>query len=361
MNILQINEQRGWRGGEQQSSYLIRGLVQRGHNVFVSGRPDGAFLKSDHGGAQITRVPAPFMGEFDLWTAGILARTIKRHGIDIIHAHSSHAHTAACLARILAGQGKVVVSRRVDFPPRPGFLNRWKYRQPDRFVAVSHFIAGIMRQYGIEDSRVTVVHSATDPSRFDVPPLPRAELGVPENACLLGNVAALVGHKDHPNLLDALAIVLPQLPDLHVLLIGEGELRPQVEARIEQLQLAERVHLLGHRNDVPRILRSLDAFVLSSKEEGFGGACIEAMACSLPVISTAAGGMPETVKHMETGLLVPIRDPQSLAQAILRVFHEPELAAELGRRAHQMVHDAFTYDKMVEGNLNVYRALLGED
>jgi glycosyltransferase involved in cell wall biosynthesis len=360
MNVLHIDEQRGWRGGEQQVSYLIRGLARRGHVVVIAGRPDSEFLRGDHGTRDLERVGAPFATEFDPWTAWTLARTVNRCKIDILHAHTSHAHTAACLARVLAGRGKVVVSRRVDFPPRNGPLNRWKYRLPDHFIAVSGFIAQVMRDYGIEESRLTVVHSATDPARFDVAPLPRSALGVPEGVPLLGNVAALVGHKDHATLLSAMPFVLRELPALHLVIVGDGELRPRIEAEIARLGLGRSVHLLGYRKDVPRILRALDAFVLSSKEEGFGGAALEAMACGLPVVSTAAGGMPETVIHEKTGLLTPVRDPQALAAAVTRVFRDPGLAAALAQGARSFVHDGFTVDTMVEGNLRIYERLIKE-
>jgi len=357
MNVLHIDEQRGWRGGEQQAGYLIRGLNRRGHTVFTAGRPGSAFLATDHGVSDMVRIAVPFRTEVDPWTAYVLARAVLRHRIDILHAHTSHAHTAACMARALAGRGKVVVSRRVDFRPRNNAFNRWKYRAPDHVVAVSEFIGSIMRDFGVEAGRLSVVHSGTDPGRFDVAPLTRAELGVPEGVPLLGNVAALVGHKDHPTLLRAMPIILRELPDLRLVLIGEGHLRPQVEALIAELGIAGSVVMLGYRKDVPRILRALDAFVLSSKEEGFGGAALEAMAAGLPVVSTAAGGMPETVVHEKTGLLTPVGDSPALAQAVIRVFRDHSLVDALRKNLAGQVQ-AFSMDRMVEGNLAVYERLL---
>lgn len=315
MNVLHINEQRGWRGGEQQAGYLIRGLAQRGHNVLIAGRPETPFIQSDHGIGPITKITAPFLSEFDVYTAAVIARAVRSHNVDIIHAHTSHAHTIACIARAIARRGKVVVSRRVDFPPRNTPFNRFKYSLPDSFVAVSTCIARVMREFGIQEARLDVVHSGTDASRFNVDPIPRAQLGVPDGVPLLGCVAALVGHKDHATLLDAMPLILRRIPELRLILIGEGPLRTRIEAQINTLSIGHAVSLLGHRSDVPRILKALDAFVLSSKEEGFGGAALEAMACGLPVVSTDAGGMSDTVVHEKTGLLVPIRDPQALAQA----------------------------------------------
>jgi glycosyltransferase involved in cell wall biosynthesis len=358
VNVLHIDEQVGWRGGEQQASYLIQGLVRRGFRVVIAGRSNGLFLASEHGGVPFVRIAAPFVTEFDPYTALVLARAVRRHKIDILHAHTSHAHAAACFARRLAGRGKVVVSRRVDFAPRRGFINRWKYAMPDHIVAVSAAIADVMREYGIPEERLTVVSSATDPGRFNAAPLARYALGAPEGVPLLGNVAALVGHKDHATLLSAMPLALAELPELHLVIAGEGHLRSQVEGQIARLGIGSSVHLLGHRDDIPGLLRALDAFVLSSNQEGRGGAILEAMICEIPVVATAAGGLPELVMHEKTGLLSAVGDPHALARNIVRIFREPALAREMARNGASYVRENFCVDAMVEGNIRVYESLM---
>ena len=357
VKILHINEQRGWRGGEQQASYLIRGLVARGHAVVVAGRPRSAFLETDHGVKLTERLQAPFLGEVDLWTARTLARAVTRHAIDVLHAHTSHSHALACFARALAGRGKVVVSRRVDFPPKRHVLNRWKYGKSDCIIAISSRIAEVMREFGVGESRLQTVHSGIDPGRFDVEPLARTELGVPEGAPLLVNVAALVDHKDHTTLLAAMPAVVRALPMLRLVIAGEGKLRRRLEAQIQELGLTHAVTLLGQRTDVPRLLRSADAFVLSSKLEGLGTSVLDAMACELPVVATAAGGIPEMVHHEKTGLLVPPQQPRALADAVIRVCREKETARSIAKAGKDLVHKQFTVDHMVEGNLRVYKML----
>jgi len=357
MNVLHINEQRGWRGGEQQASYLVRGLAQRGHNVIIAGRPGSEFMRSNHGLDSLEKVTAPFLSEAGLYTAARVAGAVRRYDVDILHAHTSHAHTVACIARALARRGRVVVSRRVDFTPRGNPFNRWKYAMPDAIVAVSSYIARVMREFGIENSRLAVVHSGTDASRFSVPPVPRAQLGMPDGVPLLGCVAALVGHKDHATLLNAMPLILNKIPELRLLLIGEGNLRPQIEAQIEKLGIQKSVKLLGHRSDVPNILNALDAFVLSSKEEGFGGAALEAMACNLPVVSTDAGGMSDTVVNEKTGLLVPVQNSPALAEAVVRVLTDRGLVQKLRQNLPAQVQ-RFSIDAMIEGNLKVYQSLL---
>lgn len=356
MNVLHIDEQTGWRGGEQQASYLIRGLVEAGHRCFVAGKPGSEFLSRDHG-VDAVRVPVPCRGELDVVTALRLARAVREHAIDILHAHSSHAVTYAALAKKIAGRGHVVASRRVDFPPNRNIFSRWKYAQPDRIVAISDCIARVMREFGVPDAKLRTVHSGIDLKRFDVGPLPRGDLGVPDGAPLAGNVAALVGHKDHATLLDAVPHVLKQLPEFRLVIAGEGPLRAALEAQIAHLGIGNAVRLLGQRNDVPRLLRALDVFVLSSREEGLGTSILDAMACGVPVVATSAGGIPEMVRDGETGLLAPVGDAAALAAALVRALNDAALRARITAQAGRLLHAHFTADVMARANLDVYNEL----
>jgi L-malate glycosyltransferase len=360
MRILHLDEQRGWRGGEQQAGYLIRGLAQRGHAVYLAGRPGAPFVTRDHGARPAGVHTYRFAGEWDLLTAAALARLVRAEAIDIIHAHTSHTHTMAGLARRIAGRGRVVVSRRVDFPPSTNPWSRWKYAWPDRIIAISNRIAAVLSESGVPAHKITTVHSAVDPGRFDVAPLARAALGVPANSFLLGNVAALVGHKDHATLLHAMAQVVRAIPAAHLVIAGEGPLRPDLERQCRSLGLTDHVHLLGFRDDVPQILRAVDLFVMSSKEEGLGTSVLDAMACGLPVVATAGGGIPEMVRHETTGLLARVGDPADLAGAVIRLHHDRHLAGRLAEAGHRLVHEHFAVDRMVAGNLAVYQQVLEE-
>jgi len=359
VNVLHIDEQRGWRGGEQQASWLMQGLAARGCRCFIAARPGSAFLEAGHGGAVAGRLAVALRGEADLLSAWRVARFARREAVDIFHAHTSHAHTVACLARALARRGKVVVSRRVSFPPKGDPLNRWKYALPDRIVAVSGRVGEVLREAGVAPSRVTVVHSAVDPARLEVPPVPRANLGVPEGVPLLLSAGALVGHKDHDTLLRALPAVLEAFPEARLRIAGEGALRPALEETIVALGLADRVALLGHRDDVPGLVRAADLYVSSSWSEGLGTSVLEALCCGTPVAATVAGGVPEMVIDGETGRLVPARDPGALAAAVVAALQDPDGARTMAERGRRHVEEHFVVDRMVEGNLAVYRELLG--
>jgi L-malate glycosyltransferase len=358
LNLLHIDEQKGWRGGEQQVSYLVNGLAERDHRVYVAGRSESEILNRPHLSDSITRLPIPLRNEMDLVSVRMLARAIIDHRIDIIHAHTSHSHMLACLAQRWARHGKVLVSRRVDFPPKRDPLNRLKYAMPDGYVAISGAIRDVLVRSGVDAMKVQLVHSAIDPSRFNVAPLSRAEIGVPEDAFLIGNVAALVGHKDQATLIRAMHSIVNRVSNAHLVIAGEGTLRGDLERLIGDLKLQERVHLLGYRQDVPRLLRALDAFVMSSKEEGLGTSVLDAMASGIPVAATSAGGIPEMVIHESTGLLVPIHQPDALADAVVRLAGDEALRVQLVKEAARIMSANFTIPKMITGNESAYEALL---
>ena len=360
MRILHLDEQRGWRGGEQQASYLARGLVERGHEVFLAGRGSAPFLTRDHGVPMRGVFPAPFLFEFDPWTGSQLAGIVDRYKIDIVHAHTSHTHGIACLIKGLSGTARIVVSRRVDFMPKGSLFNRSKYRRPDRIIAISQRIKDVLMEYGLTDDHVTVVHSGINPARVDVAPLSRESLGVEPDAYLIGNVAALVGHKDQRTLIAAMPAILQGCPKARLLIAGDGDLRAALEGQARSLNLGNAVRFLGYRDDVPAILKALDVFVMSSKEEGLGTSVLDAMAAGIPVVATAGGGIPEMVIHEETGILVPVGDSAGLAAGVLRVVEDRTLAEEVTRGATALLHAQFTVDRMVEGNLAVYEQLLAE-
>ncbi len=359
LNLLHIDEQTGWRGGEQQVSYLINGLAERGHRVHLAGRPGSEILTRPHFSDQVMPVPIPLRNELDLGSVRQLARIIAENEIDVIHAHTSHSHMLACLAQRWARRGKVLVSRRVDFSPKRDPLNRLKYAMPDGYVAISGAIQDVLIRSGIPESKIRLVHSAIDPKRFRVEPLPRAAVGVPEEAVLLGNVAALVGHKDQATLVRAMKSVVRRIPNIHLVIAGEGALRHSLENLIADLNLESQVHLLGYRNDIPELLQALDVFVMSSKEEGLGTSVLDAMACRKPIVATAAGGIPEMVIHEETGLLVPVGQPEVLADAIVRLAQSPDLQMRLADAGERKLAEEFTIQRMIDGNESAYAALVG--
>ena len=185
----------------------------------------------------------------------------------------------------------------------------------------------------------------------------RSQLGLDEETRLIGIVGRLSYQKSPETLIRALPIVIGSFNNIHAVFVGDGELRPLVEDLIKQLGLEEKVTIFGFRNDVPYLMRHFDIYVLPSIYEGLGRSLTEAMYSMVPVIATEVEGVPELVENCKTGILVPPRDPVSLAHAILYAIRNPEKAKEMADTAYQRVVQKFGVQKMINDVSKLYDSL----
>jgi L-malate glycosyltransferase len=362
MFSLQIDTARSWRGGQNQVLLTARGLSARGHRVVVVAHPDGELRKRLPGDMEVVAL-AP-RGEVDLPAAWRLSRVIRDLEPDVIHAHDPHGVAVAATALSIASPPRrpaLVAARRVDFHIKSNAFSRWKYRQVDRFVTASVAIRAMLLDDGVPADRTVTVHEGVDVDRVAaVDPLNvREEYWFPPHSLIVGNIAALVPHKGQKYLVDAAALVVHELPEARFLLLGEGELRAALEHQIKQLHLAQHVVLAGFRADVLAVLKGLDLFVMSSVTEGLGTSLLDAMAAGRPIVATAAGGIPEVVVDGETGLLVPPRDAESLAAAILDMLRNGATRQRMADAGFARVRERFSVDRMVDQTLAVYAAVAG--
>jgi L-malate glycosyltransferase len=186
----------------------------------------------------------------------------------------------------------------------------------------------------------------------------RRELGLPADAFVVGNVARLQPAKGHRWLLEAFRTVLAREPRAHLVLVGWGPSQAELEALAEQLGIAERTHFLGKRLDVYELLPTFDVFAFSSIHEGQGIAILEAMAAGVAIAATDADGIPEMIKDERTGLLVPPRDANAMARAILRLRDEPTLAERVRSGARQLVREQFSVVGIARAYEQLYDELL---
>jgi glycosyltransferase involved in cell wall biosynthesis len=170
---------------------------------------------------------------------------------------------------------------------------------------------------------------------------------------VVGNVAALTGHKDHATLIEAMALLRPRAPETRLVIAGEGELRSTLETRVGERGLQDRVVFAGFRRDLDRILPAFSIFCLSSHLEGLGTSLLDAMAFGLPVVATAAGGIPEAVEDGVNGRVVPPRDPPALADALAEVLGDEATRRRLGAAGRRVFLERFTAERMVQETLRV--------
>jgi glycosyltransferase involved in cell wall biosynthesis len=233
---------------------------------------------------------------------------------------------------------------------------------PDKVVAVSRFVRDYLVSAGIPDEQVEAVPTGIDLNRYapaDGGGTLRSELGLPDATVLVGTVAILRVKKGHADLLRAAKTVLQSFPDTHFVIAGDGPQTENLRRLITELGLEARVHMLGLRRDVMNVLQSLDLFVLPTHQEALGTAFIEAGAMGLPVVATDVDGVPEVVVDGETGVLVPPKDPASLAAAISGFVENPVRRRSFGDNARRRVGNEFSREAMAGRMQNLYSSLLG--
>jgi glycosyltransferase involved in cell wall biosynthesis len=355
---LHIDTARSWRGGQNQVLVTAMGLRSLGHRTILVAHADGQLRQRAQEGLDL--VPLTPRTEMDLGAAWRLSRLIKRLGPDIVHAHDPHGVAMAALALSMStqlGKPPLIASRRVDFHLKNNSMSRWKYRQVDCFICASDAIRQMLVADGVPAARAVTVYEGIDLERVDAAPAAKLheELWLPHHAPIVGNVAALVPHKGHRHLIEAAALVVRQVPDARFVIAGEGELRPALERQIKEHHLEKHVLLAGFRPDVLSLHKAFDIFAMSSVTEGLGTSLLDAMACEKPVVATAAGGIPEVVADGETGFIVPPRDHQAMAGAIVRLLKDPALQQRQGTAGRARVQDRFSADRMLRDTLRVYQ------
>lgn len=367
MSVLHVNTAKTWRGGEQQVLYLARFLHERGIRQLVVGQP-GSEMERRCAEAGIPFSPLSMRGEIDILAAWRLAGLARHYRI--LHAHTARAHGLGLLAMRLGGLEKAgvrfIVSRRVDFPAGSNFLSRRKYLSPliRRYVAISQNIQRVLISDGIPPERISVAYSGvdTDQKPEGVAGL-KHEFSLPSRCIVLGNIAALVPHKDQTTLLNA-AAELKQLNlqnkkplSWRLFIIGDGELMPALLQLRQSLGLEKEVLFTGFRKDVGAFLSLFDVFVMSSREEGLGTVVLDAMSRGLPVVATAGGGIPEMVVSGRGGWLSPVGDAGSLGRALFQAIEDGDRRKRYGvfnrKRAQR-----FSYKETGKQNLEIYREVL---
>jgi len=356
---LHIDTARTWRGGQGQALYTVKGLRSLGRSVTLVAHPDGELRRRMSGGPDL--IPLAPRHEVDITAAWRLARLIRTRQPDIVHAHDPHAVAMATMALTMVTQRpRLVASRRIEFRIGHNPLSRWKYGQVDGFIAISRAVESRLVADGISPERIAVVHEGVDVERIVGLPAGslRAELQVPDGTLVVGNVGALVEQKGQHDLVEAAALVVRDVPDVRFVILGEGELRHALEARIAQHHLEQHVVLAGFRSEVLEWTKAFDLFVVSSHQEGMCTALVDAMAAARPSVGTRVGGVPEVIADGETGFLVPVGDHAAMATQIVRLLKDPGLRDRMGAAALARARARFTVDATVAGTERVYERLL---
>lgn len=285
-----------------------------------------------------------------------LVAIARRVQPDVVLVRGYSAETLGRIAARVAGvkHSIVWVHNIGDVAPRGG-VRRVVDRSLNRWTSSYFGVAEAQRSYlvdelGYPDDKIHIIYNGVDPTQFavDTDRSVLAEFGFGAGDPVVGIVAALRPEKDHFTFLRAARAVIDVLPDARFLVIGDGETRRQLETMCAELGITPNVRFAGLRDDIDRLLRAIDVFVLSSATvECFPISLLEAMACARPAVCTTVGGIPEMIIDGETGYLVPPKDPHALAARLLRLLSDPQSAHRMGLAARARVESKFDLNRSV--------------
>lgn len=368
--IVHLSKMTGTAGSEGHLLVLIAGLRAAGLDarLWILVEPDkpvqGYVDRAQALGIPVERLIIRRDLDPALWRE--LVRRFRETRPDMVHTHLLHADLHGITAARRAGVPLVVSSRHNDdrfrryLPVR--LLHRWLWNRTHAGIAISEAI----RQFsiiveGVPADKIHTVHYGLDPATIQAPPDARAQLRatlhLPENTLLIGSVCRLIEQKGLIYGLRGFAQIVAQFPDVHYVIAGDGAQRETLEAEVRALNLVERVHFLGWRSDAYAVFAALDLLLAPSLWEGFGLVFLEAMALSVPILSTRVSAIPEIVLDGETGWLIPPRDSAATAAALREALSDPITLRARGLQGRRRLDAHFTVTAMVERTLTIYRSL----
>lgn len=349
MNILQLNFEAGWRGGERQTMLSMQQFREEGHTVHLLCRAGSQIGERARAAGFVVHERKGSGG-----VIGFLALSGKRY--DILHVQTGHMLTWAVLTKPLH-RTLVVYSRRVAFRLK-GALTRFKYRKTDLVVAISEACANSVQALGIQhvpiiaDAVLPVSPNATRSQML------AGQLGIGQRK-VVATTSALAADKDPLMLVDAIAALKKRRNDFVFVHFGAGALEPEVRARVAALQLQDTFLFAGYQQNVEALFGLFDVFVMSSREEGLGSSVLDAFSARVPVASTSAGGLKELLAD-DRGLMSAPGDAGGLARNIGQLLDAPDWLGAMTSKAAEYFERTHRLDTMADAYLVMFEQLLNE-
>ena len=363
MNILQISSASSFAGGERYVADLTNSLIARGHNLYVAVRSRAPLIR--HLQLPPEKIlTLPLRNALDVQSAHELDRFVRRQKIEVVHAHMARDYSLASYAARRNPHVKFVATRHVLF--QLNRLHRHTLARATRVIAVSEAVAKELRSQRIlNESQITVIPNGIDVDRFAraCAGFDRAQflrgMGLPSDCLLVGSVGELRTLKRHDDFIRAAAKIVARFPETQFVLAGldaspSGEVRKELEKLVVQLGLSDCFYFLGWLEDAEKLLCALDVFVSASETESFGLAIVEAMAAGTAVVATATEGAQEVIEDQETGVLVPIRAIDRIAESVIDLLSDPEKRRTIATQSAQSAATKFSLTRMVDEIEQIY-------
>ncbi len=354
LGIMHVITPHRFGGAEHVLAHLAAAQRARGDRVHVVMPPRLKGFQEYLRAEGVPVVTAAISGKLNLFAPSRLIALACELGAEVMHSHLSSASRHSIRAGRRAGIPVVAHVQALSSP-------RW-YRNADLVLVCSRAAEQHVRSLGMTEEPLRVIYDGIPPADLDkLRPAAevRRELGVPEEAPVVGSVAALIPRKGHAFLLEAARSLGDKWPNLHLVFVGSGALRQSLRETAERMGIAERTHLLGWRDDKMDIVSTFTVVAVPSiGVDGFSMTALEAAQFGIPAVASNWPGIDEAVLDSETGLLVPPGDAGALASALDRLLGDPGLREQLGQRARERLFAELTIDRMAGILEGVYRELI---
>ena len=358
---IHVDSNRTWGGGQEQSLGLARELAARGQRTHFIAQP-GSALAARLAAGELEWEPVSMRGLRGLAACRRLRSIFHRTMPDIVHVHDSAAQLPTAWAagilggaRLTGGKPRVVITRRTLLPLRRHWGALGHQSLCDRVICVSEAVRKRLREAGVPQELLVVIPDFVHCCRFD-PAIAHRETRGDRPAIVA--VGRLTKEKGHAVLLAAMPLVARAVPGARLVICGQGSEEEALRKQAETEGVAGVVELAGFVADVRPHLAGAEVFAMPSLSEGLGVAALEAMAMAKPVVATDAGGLPESVVHGETGVVVPAGDARALAEALIALLQDRGRALRMGEAGRARALAVYDKPRVVDRILALYDEVL---
>src|SRR4030066_188623 len=366
INILHIMSRLPVGGVENQLSMILRKYDKIKFCPFVCSLSDKGEIGKEIEDYGIEVIPLnKLKHRFDWSIVKDIYKLIKTRNVKIVRTHQYHANLYGRLAAWLAKVPCIVASVHnvytIDRKFHRRLINNFLARCTDTVVAVSEAVKKDVLTYdGLSEDRLRVIYNGIDTDRFLNlnGSLIRSKLGISSGAPVVGTVGRLTLQKGQKYLIDAVSALKEKIPQILLLIIGDGPMRGELENHIRALGVDKNTILLGTRRDIPQLLSAMDIFVLPSIWEGLGTALIEAMAAGKAIIASDIPPIREIINTEKIGILVPARNSSAITSSIDLLLNNKALAQTFGRDAKERALSHFNMDITVNRYVSLFEDIL---
>ena len=360
-------------GGERGLGQLATGVNRDRFRTHLAAHPGGR-LEAIARTHEIPFFPLDMSSRFNFKTISKLISVIRQERIHIVHSMGSRSDFFARIAGRRSSVPAMVSTmamlvegydigsvQRFIYRVVDGFTEKWT----DQFIAVSKSVErSLIRHHGLTEDKLRTIYNGVELSRYSHEKQPdlalKSEFGFEGNTRVVGIIGRFVYQKGYRTFLEAASIIAKSWPDVRFLLVGDGPLKADIVKRMEDLKLSGQTVLTGERNDIPELLSIMDIVAQPSILEGLPRVIIEAMAMAKPIVASDIDGIREEIDHGKTGILVPSKDPNALAEAIMMLLKDETKARGLGMAARKAADQRFNLNRQIALYEAMYLELLSK-